>query len=578
MKKDIIYIEPEDDITSIIGRIKASEQKIIALVANKKNSALKSSINFKLLAKSAISVHKNLVIVTDDTILIKLAFLANLPVARDLNSRPAFRESDLLPKTPQKPGFANQDGESSLKNNPSSPNQSSGFVSLEGLNDDEIAITDAFDDDIKEESPKDENKIDNDIKLSSKNDLDKNYSKKLAPLAFLQKNRKWFILGSAVVAVFAIFLTWALIFAPSVKIDVSVRAVTNNFSENIELTTDSRKQDLDKSILFIEEHKYEEKLNIELTATGKKNVGNKAKGKLKISLFFNLTDPNPSEEILAGTIFKSGELSYKTKSQETIVWDKDSEKCENTTQAVLLLIQGCKISKEAEIEAVEPGEKYNNISSLSNSTIKNKKEISVSSKLSGGTDKMITIVTQQDVESAKKDFKSEGESASKVKLLETLPKDSVAIENSFQYASKDAAPSPKIGEEVKEGITPTLELKNIATINYIDKTKVEEYIKLKTKDKIQEDQAVYAVDTPFIERFVKNSDHISAKLKSTTKVGPKVTEHDILEKSKGKKIGEVQPLIKAINGVSKVEISPSYFFVTSVPTDPNKITIKLKVE
>ena len=57
-----------------------------------------------------------------------------------------------------------------------------------------------------------------------------------------------------------------------------------------------------------------------------------------------------------------------------------------------------------------------------------------------------------------------------------------------------------------------------------------------------------------------------------------VTEEEILEKSKGRKIGEVQSLLKSINGVSSVKIDKSFFWVNSVPNDPNKVEIELKVE
>ena len=36
MNKDVIYIEPEDDITDIITKIKNSKERIVALVPSKK--------------------------------------------------------------------------------------------------------------------------------------------------------------------------------------------------------------------------------------------------------------------------------------------------------------------------------------------------------------------------------------------------------------------------------------------------------------------------------------------------------------------------------------------------------------
>ena len=45
MNKDVIYIEPEDDITDIISRIKSSKQKVVALVPPKKLGIMRSAVN-----------------------------------------------------------------------------------------------------------------------------------------------------------------------------------------------------------------------------------------------------------------------------------------------------------------------------------------------------------------------------------------------------------------------------------------------------------------------------------------------------------------------------------------------------
>ena len=112
----------------------------------------------------------------------------------------------------------------------------------------------------------------------------------------------------------------------------------------------------------------------------------------------------------------------------------------------------------------------------------------------------------------------------------------------------------------------------------VDKNHLKEYVTDVASTKLADDQRVYSAGDPFFERFTEADGAYTAKLKTTTQSGPKVTEQDILEKSKGRKIGEVQTLIKSINGVSSVNVQPSYFWVRSVPNDENRITIELKVE
>ena len=58
MNKDVIYIEPEHDITDILANIKGAKSKIVALVPPKKSTVLRSAVNFKLIAKAATKSEK----------------------------------------------------------------------------------------------------------------------------------------------------------------------------------------------------------------------------------------------------------------------------------------------------------------------------------------------------------------------------------------------------------------------------------------------------------------------------------------------------------------------------------------
>ena len=52
MNKDVIYIDVEDDITTIISKIKASKERIIALVPPRRIGVLQSAVNIRLLARA----------------------------------------------------------------------------------------------------------------------------------------------------------------------------------------------------------------------------------------------------------------------------------------------------------------------------------------------------------------------------------------------------------------------------------------------------------------------------------------------------------------------------------------------
>ena len=90
MNKETIYIEASDDITDILSKLKSSDKKIIALVPPKKPGVLLSSVNIKLIARTAKAEKKAVVLVTTDDSVTKLAMAAQLPVAPSLKSRPVM--------------------------------------------------------------------------------------------------------------------------------------------------------------------------------------------------------------------------------------------------------------------------------------------------------------------------------------------------------------------------------------------------------------------------------------------------------------------------------------------------------
>ena len=71
---------------------------------------------------------------------------------------------------------------------------------------------------------------------------------------------------------------------------------------------------------------------------------------------------------------------------------------------------------------------------------------------------------------------------------------------------------------------------------------------------------------------------MTAKLKTEYKTGPRVTEEMVAEKSLGKKTGEVQKQLKSINGITDVKIKTSFFWVSTIPNDTNKVEITIETE
>lgn len=608
MNKETIYIEPSDDITDILSKLKASDKKIVALVPPKKPTVLLSAVNIKLIARTAKAEKKAVVLISTDDALTKLAMTANLPVAKSLKSRPMMPGEEPTPEPEAKPAKseAEEASETDTREDEDEPEEKSEDDEDEDAADDAVAKiekeekTDEKADDAedsKEEEEEDEKDEEDDDDDDDDNEDDKakkkakqsaKKSKKDKPAAtgfkgFLVAHKLWFILGSFLVLALTGFLIWAFVYAPDVTIAVSVRTTSSNFSENVVFTTQPADEKVETGIFYVHEEKLEKEQVVKFTATGKKDVGETASGEVILIAYF--LDPG-SVDIPAGSKFSHGQFDYTTTSAATITGP--SKKTASAFKAVCdnysdddfeIGVDYCQVSVAVPVKAAAPGEDYNLSatnegwnSSISGLTVVSRTDIT------GGTSKIVTVVQQSDVDLALDKMKSEEADNGKNELFAKISNTVMPIEASFKVEATDPKVSPAVGEEVKEGVTPQISTKTNYSVLTVDNVRIEEFIKQKST--VEEGKRLYSIGDPFVEYFSKSSDTTySAKLKTTYKVGPEISETEILEKIQGEKIGRVEPTLKdSFAGISSVKIEKSYFWVSSVPNNPNQVRVELTVE
>ncbi|MGH7237551.1 MAG: hypothetical protein ACREGF_03385, partial [Candidatus Saccharimonadales bacterium] len=98
--KDVIYLDVDDEITSIIDKVRSSKQKIVALVLPKRATMLQSSVNMKLLKRASDQAKKQLVLITTEASLLPLAGLVGLYAARNLQSKPEIPAATAVGNAP----------------------------------------------------------------------------------------------------------------------------------------------------------------------------------------------------------------------------------------------------------------------------------------------------------------------------------------------------------------------------------------------------------------------------------------------------------------------------------------------
>ena len=589
MNKDVIYIEPEDDITDIIAKVKNAKTKIVALVPPKKAGVLRSVVNFKLIAKTALQHNKTVVLISADENLVKFAQSVKMPVAKSLSSKPqlatddetefgdADEESDIIEEEPEAETSTSKPEKKDVKSDHEKSHKDDKKAEATKVKKSEEVVTE---DEIDEEA-------DTDKKVAKKKSNQK--------VPNIKKYRTQIIIGSVFAVIMVVVLVWAFAFAPAAKVVVHVRTSDQGFSETIKLTTDQDKEDIDAGIFYMEEKAIEKTASADFEATGEVDKGTKASGTLTVKRTSPVSIVGNGRDAITipvGTKFTYNGLTYVSTAASTLRAvdgkDFDTDTCKVSTS----LVATCDLSKDVtttvKIEAIENGDKYNMgaVNSGWTASISGATPTS-SAAISGGTSKIVKIVSKDDLVAAEENLDITGESDAKKELIDENSDDAIVIKSSFNIENGQLSSSPALGEEVNGDTKPKVTKKTTYKVYTVSRDAVSQYIEKTVEEGLGDDtRTVYATGAgkdeekviAFFESYKNNNGEYTAKLKSTVKIGPRVTPEMISEKILGQKVGQVRTMLTSINGVADVEINRSYFWVTKIPSDINKVEIEITVD
>lgn len=567
MNKDTVYIEPEDDITDIIAKIEKSKEKIVALVPPKKAGVFRSVVNMKLIAKAGKTSGKTVVLVTVDPSITKLAAASKLPVTKNLQTAPTIPtvDDDIEESSTES---VDENGKSEESSAPETPE------------DEENADKDEEEtEDNEEKAPSEEDDEDEEVEEEKPKSKKKSSKSKHRLIEWIKSHKKLSILIAVLCVALIGFIIWALFIAPAVDVFVSIKTDSNNFSEGVTFVKELSKENAAEGKLYLEERKIETSQEVNFEATGQKNRGEKATGTIRVShSFFGAG----SVSINRGTTFTINGLNYQAADDYVLGWSglatslqgiKDSVKdCVNDALAE----EYCTIVKNIEVVASEGGTKYNIPASDSGWTSVAQVNVGSLTPMSGGTDDIITVVQQIDVEKARNELKEANADENKEKLYESIPEDSIILESTFKQETSAATSTPAVDEEVKEGTKPTLKTTTTTSVYIIDRTKLEEFIR--TKVNLPEDKKIYEIRDAYIDGLRESGGNFIGKIKALYYTGPRLTESELVEKIKGKGLGDARREISDIDGVAEVKMNPSYPWVFVVPTDSNRITVSFEIK
>ncbi len=539
MNKDVIYIDVDDDVTAIIGKIKEAKEKIVAIVPPKRAGTLQSAVNLRLLDRMARADKKKLVLITANAALVALAAAAKIPVAKNLQSKPEIAAI---------PALIADDGDDIIDGGTLPVGDHAGTIPIK--------------DGTVEQGRSDA------IETISLDELDapvtpKPGKKSGVKIPNFDTFRKKLFLGIGAGVGLIALLVWMFVFAPSATVILTARTTPAPLSANVSIG-ESLQTSFDEGTLRSVQASDEADETIEFTATGTGKVGEKAAGTMTITRTSVSSTPI---SVPIGTRFTAGAISFLSTEAASLA---------GTTVGANGFIQD---SATIAVVAAEVGAEYN-VSARSYAASVGGFS-SAGSAMTGGNSRDVRVVSAEDLERAQGELVGRSTDEAKQALIDTLSSGEKAIESSFVVTREAAISTPDVGQEVTGEGKATLTVKTTYSIRAIAQAELEKFLDQSLESQLLDDsQRVYdnGFDGVGLSNFRTEGERTTVSVTATGQIGPKIDEAQIKEQVKGKRFGDVQSSLESISGIQDVDVQFPYFWVRTIPGDVNKIDVEFKLE
>lgn len=547
MQKDVIYIDVEDDITAIIGKVKSAKHKIVALVPPKRVGVLQSAVNLRLVNRAATQKDKRLVIITNNQALSSLAAAATIPVAKTLQSKPELAPIDAVEVDDGDDIIDGADlpvGDHASQAPGSLTDNEPAAVATAGM-----AVANAKDpSSAKKATP------------PAAGTAAKPKVKRGPVVPNFNTFRKRLVLITLAIGLLIGLLVWALVFAPQARVSVLTRTTDTAVNQQVNLVSGARTS-VSSSVIEATTQTTTDDVSVEFEATGERNVGERATGTVTFSsdsirtLVGGVTIPAGTE------LTSSSGATYTTDASVSLSLTNNS----GTTG----------------ITASDRGENYNGATG-SVSGAPRGIDASITSATSGGTDRTVKVATQRDINTARdRAMAAVDREAARNELTNKFGDGFIVIADSLQVDTGSLKSSVDADAEASNG-RATYGGKVTYTMYGVAKSELDNYLKAVLEQQIDDTdrQRVYesGADEVNFTNVDRADNGVRATLSTNGKIGPTIEEGEIKELAAGKRIGDIQGAVEAISGVQSVDVELSPFWVTSAPDNTDKITVEFQLD
>lgn len=533
--KKSVYVDVDEEITSIIDKVRSAKESIVALILPKRATVFQSIVNMKLLKRAAEQDGKKVVLITSEPTILPIAGVVGIHVAANLNSKPYLPTAADIPE----PSALAADAPVI---DPMTP---IGEVAGESIEiDNRPKTADAA-------GP---------ATISAAAKKAKNGKGSKLKVPNFQRFRVLLIAGGVLLVLLILFGYWALAIAP--KATITLRGETNDANLAFDIIADTAATALDEEAKIVPAKTKELKKSDseKVPATGQKDKGSKASGTVSMK---NCSQSDGSVTVPAGTGVSSGDFTFITQAALTL------------DPSVFSGGGTCLSSaKDVAVVSQQAGDRYN-VSARSYAVSGFGGVVANGSAMSGGTSQLVKVVSAGDVETAKQKLIAK-QTLVTDELKKGLENEGyVPLSETFATNSPTYNPSPGVDSEANE-VTVTAE-----TTYTMLGLKEEDLHKLVEKE-ADKDETIDTSKQAILSDGLKNATfNLGAKKTTRTNInvqtkvvaGPNIDKEAIKRDLAGKKKGDAEQILKARPGIKEVRIETKPFWNYSIPKKVSKIDL-----
>jgi len=566
---EILYLEPDEEITSVVDKLKGLESKSVGLVAPKGSTIVQSLVSLKLLKKQAQELGKKIAIVTSDEVGQNLASRIGLPVYSDVRSQTPIvlvdREVPQADKPIEIDMTEKQEKAPEAEKEKISPQRKSEDIETpsgfevhrydEEKVDEEKALPSTEPSDFIKRPVGEVEKVDH-HEIEAARPVKYEYLNKRASGPTRTKAVLIFVGGFIF---FTLMAVAADLLVTHLNIRVGVPAEEVQKQVDITVEKDRSQNDFDKAIIQGTQISKEKDFEVELQSTGEKEAGEKAKG---ILTFKN--DAGVDVTIDGGTTIRST-------SGVEFVLDGTI-----TVPKAQLNSAGDKVLGQTtgSVTAKNPGA-AGNMPASTTYVISSQPKISISGATSGGVTKKIKVVSKADIDQAKKQLKEIG--TDELSKPAESEKELIFLEGAGTTEITDFSTSKNVSDEA-DSFTAKAHIK-FTTLAF--KSSDFRQAVVRAVEKELNDKSLLFSDTDVISPTLKENQINIGKLVVTgslnSHIGPKIDTKQLLMSWRLKPLKKVRSSLENIEGaeIREIDLTPK-FALPLAPVLTRNINLKLE--